>query len=68
MRHRWVCAIWCLALALMTGQLPAEAQQTATRRITVTVAREVEPFAGIIMHPLPPSTASQRVISWEMFV
>ncbi len=34
----------------------------------MTVAREVEPFAGIIMHPLPPSTASQRVISWEMFV
>ncbi len=68
MGHRWVRAIWCLALAVMTAQLTAEAQQTATRRITVTVAREVEPFAGIIMHPLPPSTASQRVISWEMFV
>ena len=68
MRHPTVRAAWCLALAVMTGQLTAEAQQTATRRITVTVAREVEPFAGIVMHPVPPSTASQRVISWEMLV
>ncbi len=49
MRHPWVRGICSLALAVMTGQLAAEAQDRPTRRITVTVMRDEEPFAGIIM-------------------
>jgi hypothetical protein len=68
MRYPRIRASCFLAMAVITGQLTTEAQEPPTRRITVTVTREVRPFAGIIMHPLPPSTASQRVLSWEMFI
>ena len=68
MRHPWVRGICCVVLAVMTGQLTVEAQERAIRRITMTATRDVEPFAGIIMHPVPPNTASQRVVSCEMFV
>ena len=68
MRHHWAYATCCVALAVLTGQPNAAAEDRPIRRITVTVAREVAPFAGIIMHPLPPNTASQRIVSWEMFV
>ena len=68
MRRSWVHAFCCLALPVMIGQLTVEAQENATRRITVTITHEAEPFAGIIMAPVPPSTASQRVVSYEMVV
>jgi len=68
MRHPWMGAICCLALTVLTGQRTAEAQQKAIRRIAVTVTHDVEPFPGTIMHPLPPYTASQRLVSWEMAV
>jgi hypothetical protein len=68
MRHSWVRGICCLVLAVMTGQLTAEAQENAIRKLTVTITHDTAPFAGIIMHPVPPSTASQRVVSCEMFV
>jgi hypothetical protein len=53
---------------LLTGLGTIEAQEKPIRRVTATVTLDVEPFAGIIMHPLPPNTASQRLVSWEMIV
>ena len=68
MPHAWIRALCCLALALMTEPLTAEAQQIATRKITVTITHDAEPFAGVILAPVPPNTDSQRVISSEMIV
>lgn len=68
MRQLCPRTIFCLALAVMTGQQTAEAQEHPPRKITVTTSYDVEPVAGIIMHPLPPNTPSQRIVSWEMLL
>jgi hypothetical protein len=68
MRHFRPHIIFCLAFAVMTWPQTAGAQENPPRKITVTASYDVEPAAGIIMHPFPPNTPSQKIVSCEMLL
>jgi transglutaminase-like putative cysteine protease len=68
MRYWMAPVLTCVLLHIPLCQPRALAQKKPSRRVTVIVTHDVEPFAGFVEHSLPPNAPSQRVVSWEMVV
>jgi hypothetical protein len=68
--------VFVSSLAILQAQLvepslpngPLHLESTPTHRLNLTIELDLPPSEGVVMFPLPPDTASQRVLKCEMTV